>query len=60
MPKLYRLTLDQIDPDGAPVKSVYFGTDTGYYISHLMKSLAKKIYEPAPAIKLEGQEEIQL
>lgn len=61
MSKQYRLALYEVsDHDGAVKSVLYDDTDSGYYISHVMRSLAKKVYEPAPVVKLEGQEVMDL
>lgn len=60
MSKNYRLTLNQVDDTGRLLSVVYDDINTGYYISHVMKSLAKKVYEPAPVVKLAGQQEMDL
>lgn len=60
MAKHYRLILNEVDDTGRLVRVVHDDIDAGYYISHVMRSLAKKIYEPAPVVKLAGQEALDL
>lgn len=60
MSKRYHLMLREVDGAGEVKKVLIDTNDDGYYISHVMKSLAKRVYEPAPAVKLEGQQEMDL
>lgn len=60
MPKRYHLVLTEMDQKGQVKNVVAEINDLGYYVSHIMKSLAKKIYEPQPVVKLEGQEAMDL
>lgn len=60
MPKLYRVSIEEIDSGGSRVRSICNYEDFGFYVSRELKALARRLNEPAPVVKLEGQTEMDL
>lgn len=62
MPKTYRLIITRRESNGDPILEppLVDVTDVGFVISRMLKSWAKRIDEPMPVVKLEGQQEMDL